>query len=486
MQVWVDIMRKQKSSWTGRHLWSLALSVVCCLLLVGCGDSNSGGNNTTETFQFLSLDPAAQNNAGAGLNGPVGPVGPGTGQPVPIVPGATGGTPSPIFSILDGQGTDQFQADASVNPNGFLAVSAVNTIAGPYGGNRVFGERFSVPNFSQAPTSLGVDAISETGPYHMQVSYPKVATTLASQYVTVWANGLNPGPYATSVRGQGVSAAGAFAMTGPYGAVDFVLEGAYSAFVLGPYQSQTTPAIALASTTNQLAMTALKIAAAPLPGPYAAITKLDPTFGLLAGWPTTGVMSDALGSIDAASIAISPDGTRIVAVAKRNGGALFATILDGNGNIITAPFKVNALTTFTNVNRPNVAMFADGSFVVVFGATDGVTPNVYARTFDNTGTPQIAQELVLGQGLNPDVAAEQTNLRFAVSWSFNDTVQFQRFTAPNVTPVATVQDVSTGAPFGTVHGWSSVTVNPDGDAIVVFQSSAGVTTKVHGRAYPRP
>lgn len=477
-------MRKQKSSWTGRHLWSLALSVACCLLLVGCGDSNSGGNNATESFQFLSLDPAAQNNAGAGLNGPVGPVGPGTGQPVPIVPGATGGTPSPIFAILTGQGDNQREPDVSVNPSGFLAVTATSLSAtGPYVGRRVMGERFSILNFSAAPTSLGVDGVSDTDPYHRDVIFPKVATTLASQYVAVWANGLASGPYATSVRGQGVAANGAFAGAGPYGPVDFVLEGggAYGANVLGPYGVRTGPSIALATTTNELAMTALKLVANPISSPYAVITKLNPTFGLLAGFPKTGVTADSFSLFDGATVAVSNDGTRIVGVGIRTNGQIAATILDGNGNTITAPFLVNAVTFAST--RPSVAMFANGSFVVVFGANDG---NVYARTFDNVGTPQVAQEVNLGQGFNPDVAAEQNNLRFAVAWSLNDMIFFQRFTAPNATAVGTAQDVSTGSPFGAQHALPSVTVNPDGDAVVVFQSTDGVNTRVHGRAYPRP
>lgn len=475
-------MKNLMSCSVTRGLKAAAIAVACCLCLVSCGDSNSGNNTNGESFQFFSLDPATQGNVAGGLNGPVGPVGPGTGQPSPIVPGVTG-NPSPIFNILNGQGNDQREADVSINPSGFLAVTATSVTTGPYGGRRVFGERFSVTNFSTAPTSLGVDAISATGAYTTDVSFPKVATTLASQYVAVWANGLASGPYATSVRGQGVSAAGAFAMSGPYGAIDFLLEGGpYSSNVLGPYQSRTTPSIALATTTNQLAMTALKIAAVPLPGPYAVVTKLDPMFGLLAGFPKTdSLAADAFNALDGSTIAISADGTRIVAVAARNAGEVVATIFDGSGNVITPTFQVNTMV-FTSVNRPNVAMFADGSFVVLFGGSD---TNVYARTFNNVGAPQVPAEVLVGAGLNPDVAAEQNNLRFAVAWSFNDTVQFQRFTAPTVTAVGTAQDASTGG-FGMFNAFPSVTVNPDGDAIVVWQSTDGVNTRVQGRAYPRP
>lgn len=478
-------MKNLMSCSTTRRLKAAVIAVACCFCLVSCDSGGSNNRNNTGGFQFLSLDPTVQGNAAAGgLNGPTGPVGPGTGQPNPIVPGTGGTTPSPIFSIVSGLGDSQREPDVSVNPSGFLAVTATSVAnSGPYIGRRAVGERFSLLNFSAAPTSLGTDSISETGPYHRDVTFPKVATTLASQYVAVWANGLTMGPYATSLRAQGVATNGTLAGLGPYGPVDFILEGggAYGAFVLGPYNSRTSPNIALATATNQLAMTALKLVANPLQTPYAAVTKLDPMFGLLTGFPKALVQADSFTLFDGATVAISNDGTRIVGVAITTTGQVRAVILDGNGATITAPFQVNAATVAST--RPNVAMFANGSFVVVFGANDG---NVYARTFDNVGAPLIAQEVALGQGFNPDVAAEQNNLRFAVTWSFNDIIFFQRFTAPTAAAVGTVADVSTGSPFGAQHALPSVTVNPDGDAVVVFQSTDGVSTRVHGRAYPRP
>ncbi len=134
--------------------------------------------------------------------------------------------------------------------------------------------------------------------------------------------------------------------------------------------------------------------------------------------------------------------------------------------------------------NPDVALAADGRFVVVWESPDGDETGIYAQRFDQTGSPVGTEFRVndeaTGNQILPAVAMED-NGDFAVAWKDSDqnSVEVRRFAADG-TPLGTVDDLSgavtTGdaviaAPFSAAWSRPSIAMDADGDLVVAVSNA---------------
>ncbi|MDA8019924.1 MAG: hypothetical protein MPN21_20990 [Thermoanaerobaculia bacterium] len=123
--------------------------------------------------------------------------------------------------------------------------------------------------------------------------------------------------------------------------------------------------------------------------------------------------------------AVAPDGSFVV-IWESDGqdGDGFGTFLrrfDRQGNALTGDLQV-AENTFSDQVDADVAMYSDGSFVVVWdadGASDGSYRGIFGRCFDSAGAP-VGGEFAVNQGTlgdqNDAVIAPTVDGGFVVVW----------------------------------------------------------------------
>ncbi|HVS03243.1 MAG TPA: hypothetical protein VMT16_10780, partial [Thermoanaerobaculia bacterium] len=182
-------------------------------------------------------------------------------------------------------------------------------------------------------------------------------------------------------------------------------------------------------------------------------------------------------------VAMDDDGDSVVVWAADEAGAswgIFARRYDRDGLPQGAVIHVNITTAGLQI-RPDVAVDADGDFVVVWQSRDqdGDGDGVYARVFDRLGNPLSGEILV-----NSHTAGNQTDPRvavdgdgdFVVAWEgrgpigMSPDVWVRRFSASGVP-----QGVEVRAPSSmSFHaGNPDVAMDPGGDFVVVFTRAAG-------------
>ena len=127
-------------------------------------------------------------------------------------------------------------------------------------------------------------------------------------------------------------------------------------------------------------------------------------------------------------VAASPDGTFVVAWESygQDGqyGGSFLRRVDADGTPLAGDLQIATSTTFDQVD-PDIAMFDDGSFVVVWDASngaDGSLRGIFGRRFDSAGSP-VGGEFLVNQGTvgdqNDAVVAPASDGGFVVAWETN-------------------------------------------------------------------
>ncbi len=131
-----------------------------------------------------------------------------------------------------------------------------------------------------------------------------------------------------------------------------------------------------------------------------------------------------------------------------------------------------------NQQNPDVAMDADGNFVMVWESPDGDNAGIYVRRFDNTGTPQGAETLVNSSYItsvqNGPAVAVDSDGDFVVVWQSN-------FQDGNFYGIYAQRYNSSGVKQGTefkvntyTTGYQiepSVAMNDDGDFVITWNSN---------------
>lgn len=126
--------------------------------------------------------------------------------------------------------------------------------------------------------------------------------------------------------------------------------------------------------------------------------------------------------------AVAPDGSFVVSWDSYGqdgqGWGTFLRRFDAEGNPLTGDVQVATSTTFDQVDA-DVAMHPDGSFVVVWDASDaadGSYRGIFGRRFDSSGTP-VDNEFPVNQGTvgdqNDAVVAPASDGGFVVAWESN-------------------------------------------------------------------
>ncbi len=136
-----------------------------------------------------------------------------------------------------------------------------------------------------------------------------------------------------------------------------------------------------------------------------------------------------------AGIATRATGESVVVWETLHSGSrdVYAQLYDADGNPVGSEFLVTALQSSSQYD-PAVTMNDSGEFVVVWRDSRGADSDIYARTFDATGTPLSGDILVhtitAGNDTEPDVAMDADG-NFVVIWQGTDAdgegIQGQRF-----------------------------------------------------------
>jgi hypothetical protein len=147
--------------------------------------------------------------------------------------------------------------------------------------------------------------------------------------------------------------------------------------------------------------------------------RYDP-FGLaLAG--EFRVNTSTTGHQAAPDVALFADGSFVVVWTSDDGSGrgVFGQRFHANGARRGAEFRINSYTT-NNQNSPSVAADASGSFAVSWESGLNSSYDVYTRFFDATGTPQGAEFRVntyTGEWAISAGVAAAANGTFVMSWS---------------------------------------------------------------------
>jgi Ca2+-binding RTX toxin-like protein len=188
------------------------------------------------------------------------------------------------------------------------------------------------------------------------------------------------------------------------------------------------------------------------------------------------VLSDTTGDQQTPVVAYN-GGVGVAAWADDSAGNtdIWARTFDSTGTWITDPFRVNTTTTGAQTS-PDVAVADNGSFTVVWNDTS-VTPNaIKARQYDNTGTAS-GGELTASTDTSNDKTAPHIGMagngNFVVTWDSNGQdgggfgVYGQRYSAAGSTQGAevTVNTTTTGDQIS-----NQVAMADDGSFTVAFVS----------------
>ncbi len=198
---------------------------------------------------------------------------------------------------------------------------------------------------------------------------------------------------------------------------------------------------------------------------------------------TTGTQADV-------EIATAPSGEHVMVWESNHTGSyeIYAQRYDAAGNAIGGEILVNATTSGTQ-SQASVAMDANGNFVVVWRGSQTGDTDMYARIFDASGTPLTGEfrvnSTLAGNQTEVDVAMD-ANGNFVVVWEGFDAdsegIFGQRFDAAgnflggefqvNTTVVDQQDD-------------PSVAMSADGSFVVVWESylQDGSSEGVYGQLY---
>ena len=124
------------------------------------------------------------------------------------------------------------------------------------------------------------------------------------------------------------------------------------------------------------------------------------------------------------AVAVAPDGSYVVAWQGEDADdeGIFARIFDENGSPVTAEFQVNTVTNGEQ-KAPEVAIDNNGNFVIVWQGEDADKEGIFARVFDSAGTPKTGEILVNTVTTDaqkaPDVTMDADG-DFIVAWQGQD------------------------------------------------------------------
>ena len=188
------------------------------------------------------------------------------------------------------------------------------------------------------------------------------------------------------------------------------------------------------------------------------------------------------GAQDQPSIAMDADGDFVVVWRDNGSYGIIAQRYSADGNKDGAEFLVNATTTISSTHGyPSVAMDADGDFVIAWQNwnEDGDQNGIVARSYSANGTA-ISEFPVnthtLGSQESPNVAMDADG-DFVITWhSYGDQdgdgwgIFAQRFSAdgtPDEAGELLVNTYTTGS-----QRFPSIAMDADGDFVVTWQDSA--------------
>lgn len=202
------------------------------------------------------------------------------------------------------------------------------------------------------------------------------------------------------------------------------------------------------------------------------------------------VSSTTTGTHRAPAVAMDNDGDYVVVWANDqidgDGFGIAARLFTNPGTAATSNIQVNDSASGFQ-GHPDVAMDANGNFVVVWQSQDGDGDGngVFAKVYDNTGTATVAQFQVntttAGNQQEPAVAMD-ANGNFVVSWSSWDAtngvyqVLARRFASDGT---AQSGEFSVSGSATEAHDHSHVAMTGEGSFIVSY-SSYGVDGDYHG------
>jgi len=151
--------------------------------------------------------------------------------------------------------------------------------------------------------------------------------------------------------------------------------------------------------------------------------------------------STSAGDQLAPDIAMSHAGDYVVVWhgAGVSGSDIFGQRVADDGAMSGAEFPVNTSTLGGQFNA-EASMSADGWFVVVW--EDQQTNQIKVRRYDDTGTPDTGEIVVILGGHNADIAMRDDH-GFLVVWETNTAVTYQRYDI-NAAPVGGPLQVGTG------------------------------------------
>lgn len=210
-------------------------------------------------------------------------------------------------------------------------------------------------------------------------------------------------------------------------------------------------------------------------GPRAVQSVPQPNLDAVVNTSTDGdqrnptVASDGNDRLVVAWESLTPDGS---------GSGIYAQRLLSDGTRVGTPLLVSA-SAVGEPKNPDVAMTADGDFVVVWqgresASTDG--DEIYARRFAWNGTPvgstlQVNTYTFANQE-KPAIAVDPATGDFVVAWSsavLNRNVSFRRFAADGTPRDAAERSAPGGRHFSNVD----VTTFPDGGFVLVWDNDSG-------------
>jgi hypothetical protein len=189
------------------------------------------------------------------------------------------------------------------------------------------------------------------------------------------------------------------------------------------------------------------------------------------------------------TIDIAANGNFVVAwnAPDADGLGVFAQRFNSSGARTGPEFPVNAFVAGGQV-FPSVGLDSDGDFAVAWESLiqDSGTKGVFARWFDSNGTPgpeHLVNTYATGSDNRPQVAMDADG-DFVVVWDFNYQDVFgRRFKRPGVptTAVFPLNSILAGA-----QTRASVGADLDGDFVVAFESPDGNQSGAFARRFDVP
>lgn len=202
------------------------------------------------------------------------------------------------------------------------------------------------------------------------------------------------------------------------------------------------------------------------------------------------VNSYTTGWQDNASVAMSPSGQFVVVWESGgqdgSGVGVYGQLYSDQGTLLGSEFQINTYVT-DNQDIPDVAMAADGSFVVVWHSRhqDGEDGGVFGQRYSSTGVPIGAEfpvnTLTAGNQGNAPIAMAPSG-RFVVVWTS---------TVSSIRNVFARTYSASGVPDGPEYQLNSlagptvgdVAITSDGSFIAVWHRGLGGAGDVYGRRF---